>query len=551
MPRSLRPQFLLTLLLMLVIPGLCGFIFLAQNAPRDWSLHWSQPAIAVASTSTSDFSATQTPQGYDVVWTRPDGSLVFSRFDSASHRIRADVLLKGHPEPSSQSLTLGRSGSMDVAFWREDFNNGSRVVAAVLTPHRKPVYHTLATGTFALEHPIAFAAGRGIDVVFSWQRPTFNVYLAGISGSGKPLLPRALTRVKSYAFNPHAAVDGANTIQLLYMDACCSDSAMNMVHARYRLDGTPLGRPEVLERIASVNGGAGQGSTPDRWGLDVQRDGEAALAVWADDKGAASAEWKGTRTVLPWHETIPGLSSPVLAMAISGSQKELIWQQQFNLGENLSTVPLDRTLMPRALPDRITFEAAGDDVPVGLTLRGGPAVLWQASPTSSSNARVESSRFSMGELAAPSVWARMGLGLANPLGGLFILIFGGLAVGMLLAVSNVLLIILLVGVYYAALRKLPSSWKWYAYAVVIDVILFAFIVSWGAPTPPVLFLTSLSQSSGLLALGGTLVFTVVLATTALRRIDDVYRASAMAMAALFFVGFLQALLIMQGQIAKI
>jgi hypothetical protein len=540
-----------TILLLIVIPGICGFIFLAQNAPRDWSLHWTQPSIAVASTSATDFSAVQTSQGYDAVWTRPNGSLVFSRFDTRSRRIQPDVLLKGQPEASSQSLTLGRSGSMDVAFWREDFNNGSRLVAAALSPNKKPVYHILATGTSALEHPRAFTAGRWVYVVFSWQRPNFDVYLAGITGTGAPVRPKKLTHAKTYAFNPHAAEDGTNTIQLLYMDACCAGSGMHMVHARYRLDGTPLGKPQILERIGSVNGGIGQGSTPDRWGLDVERDGAAVVAVWADDKGAAAAEWRGSRQVVPWHLSVAGLSSPVLTLTTSGGRKELIWQQQFNLGENLTTVELDRNLVPVNQPDRVTFEAAADDVPVGISLNGQPAVLWQASPTSSVNGRVESSRFSTNQLPAPSVWARLGLGLANPLGALFILVFGGLAVGMLLAVSNVLVIILLVGAYYALVRKLPSGLKWYAYAVIIDVILFALIVSWGAPTPPVLFLTSLSQSSGLLALGGALIFTVFLATTFLRRIDDVYRASAMALAALFFVGFMQALLIMQGQIAKI
>jgi hypothetical protein len=42
-----------------------------------------------------------------------------------------------------------------------------------------------------------------------------------------------------------------------------------------------------------------------------------------------------------------------------------------------------------------------------------------------------------------------------------------------------------------------------------------------------------------------------MARTVLKHLDDVYRAALMAAGAFFFISFLQALLLMQGQIAKI
>lgn len=550
MPRSRSRLSLLAILPLVIIPVVCGVIFLAQNAPRDWSLHWVQPRTAIASTSSTDFSAVSAPHGYDIAWERPNGALVVSRFNSAGHALSAPISLKGSPEANSQSITLARSGPTDIIVWREDLQNGSRLRAAIVRPGALPVYRTLANGPWSLEHPRAFVDGNRVDVVFSWQRGSFDVYLSQIAPNGSISTPRPLTHVTTYAFNPHAVVDAAGDINLMYMQSCCQGS-MKMMYARYSDAGRLVSPPRSLATITSVSSGSNSSSTPDRWGLDIVRDGSAVVSAWSGDDGIMAAAWHNGRSVVGPHVALPGVSPPTVVYSIAGNQRELVWPQGFDLGSMLATVRVNRALMPTEEPDRVAFQGESDDVPVPVVLHNQPGLLWQAAVSGTNIYKVEESRFTPQRLGAPNAWARLGLGLANPMGNFAILLLGGLAVGVLLAAANVLLIIALVALYLVGFRKLEGRWKWYVYAVAITVVLFVLFISMGAPAPPVLFLTGFSQNSGLLALGGTLLFIVWMARTVLRRIDDVYRASLMAAGAFFFIGFLQALLLMQGQIGRI
>jgi len=209
--------------------------------------------------------------------------------------------------------------------------------------------------------------------------------------------------------------------------------------------------------------------------------------------------------------------------------------------------------VPTAI-DRVAYEARSDDEPVAIALNGQPAVLWQALTSETSATGIEVSHFTPATLSAPSPWSKFGLGLANPLGNLAFVLAGAAAVGVLLTVANVLLLGIMVAVYLVVFRRTPvvlNSVKWYAYAVVVAAILYAVFVDWGAPSPPLLFLSSLSGTAGMVAVGGMLLFVLVLTRTVLRRLDDVFRAALMAFAALYFIAFLQAIVLMQGQVAKI
>jgi hypothetical protein len=211
---------------------------------------------------------------------------------------------------------------------------------------------------------------------------------------------------------------------------------------------------------------------------------------------------------------------------------------------------LNGAALPAGDVERVAYEGALDDQPEPILLRGEPAVVWQAEQ-SGGHATIETSRFSPATVQAPSPAEQFGLGVANPLGAIAILIFGGVGLGVLIAAANILIILALVLVYIVAFRFADRRWKWSAFGVVVSALVYVLLVPLGAPSPPVLFLTSFAGLAGVLALAGALLFTVLLNQLLLRRLDDVYRAAIMATCTLFFLGFLQALVFVQGQLGRI
>lgn len=556
----LRRHTVVAIIPLVVIPFLLALQFLSSYAPRDWSLHWLQPKTVISSTSSDDYSSVMTPQGYDLLWTSPANRLYLSRLDHAGRRLGPDVALAG----SSQSPTLGVSGSTVVAAWRQDVNGGSRLDAAVIQAGKAPRYLTLASGPWPLEHPLAFSDGPDVGIVFSWQRTgPYNVFLSRV-GPGHPSDTRAapqrgtrarpvqLTHVSSYAFYPHAVLDAAGNIQIIYLQACCG-GGFRLVHDRFSLAGRPLGSERSLGVITSMGGG-GQSGTPASWGLDVVAQGTRVWVTWAGDQGLMDAAFDSRgRLVLP-----PTLAAPLqttfhLAFTVAGGHRELVWEQPYELGVYLGTIPVGANGLPPAgaKPDRVAFESVSAALPQPLRLGGKPAVLYQANPSQTDVYRIEVSRFSPRVLAAPSVWAKLGLGLGSPVVNLAVLLVAALAFGVLITVANFLILIVLILAYFVIARLTPASWKWFVYTAVLIAALFLLFVRPGAPSPPLLFVTALPYNLGLLSIAGMAVFIIVLAWTILRRLDDVYRAAVMAFVAIYFIAFLEAITLVQGTVAKI
>ncbi len=548
----LRPRTWLTAMVLLVIPVVCSLLFLYSNAPRNWSLHWVDPRTVVAAASSREYAAVTTPQGWDIAWINVNGNLVLSRFDVSGRRLIADVSLRGTPSGSAQPLTLARAGNLDVVAWRQDTANGSSLRAALVSLGVKPRYRILADGGYPLEHPDAFAGNGKVYVVFSWQRTAFDVYMSRIDPGGVVLPPVQLTHAVSYAYDPHAAVDAMGILHLVYLDECCKQQAFALRHRRFTLSGVPVGPITTVAKV-TFGGQAGGNAAPDQWAFDVRRNGNTVWAAWSGDGGLSVAAWRGSRMTVPPTLVVPGGVTPSLTLSAVGGRQELIWKQIFELGSDLTALQLDAHGVPTAI-DRVAYEARSDDEPVAIALNGQPAVLWQALTSETSATGIEVSHFTPATLSAPSPWSKFGLGLANPLGNLAFVLAGAAAVGVLLTVANVLLLGIMVAVYLVVFRRTPvvlNSVKWYAYAVVVAAILYAVFVDWGAPSPPLLFLSSLSGTAGMVAVGGMLLFVLVLTRTVLRRLDDVFRAALMAFAALYFIAFLQAIVLMQGQVAKI
>jgi hypothetical protein len=541
----------LSVAILILLPLSIGLYFLGTNAPRDWSLHWTQPTTVVAATSNGDFATVSTPRGLDVVWETPSGGLRLTRTDSNGRRAAPTIALRGAAASSPQSVTMARLGTSDVIFWRQDTSNQSVLHAAIVSPSGAVRYHTLAASTSPLEHPFAFPANGRVDVVFSWQRGAYDVYLAGIKPDGTAQRPVRLTHVPAYAFNPHAAVDSAHHIQLMYMQSCCEGNAMTMMRARYTLSGREIGTPQTLERLNSVSSGANSSSTPDRWGLDMRVVNGRVMAVWIDDAGLRSAVW-GSKGAAPLASTtvLLGAASPVVALASAGGHTTATLIAQTDVASTLTSIELNERGQPLGTPDRVVYEGALDDQPEPAVLGGQPAVVWQAVQNGEVVA-IESSRYSPAALPAPTPEEQFGLGVTNPLGALAVLVFGGLGLAVLIAAANVLIILALVLIYIILFRTARGTWKWYAFGITLAAFVYILLVPLDAPSPPVLFLTSFVGAAGVIAIGGACVFAVLLNRLLLRRLEDVYRAAVMSCTALFFLGFVQALVFVQGQLGRI
>lgn len=540
-----RTRAALWLIPLFLVPVVCAVFFMVDKAPRDWSYHWKAPETLVGSTSSTSVSAVTSPAGWDVLWQRDQSTMVVSHFARDGKRIGSDVTITGSP----QATALGRAGTDEAVFWREDIENGSQLRVATLVPGQAPVYRTVARGPWALEHPYAFAAGKDIDVVFSWQRSQYDVYLGRIRPDGSVARPIRLTHAASYAFEPRAVVDAQGDIMLFYLDQCCGGSAYHMVAARFTPAGDPIGTPRRLDLIQSI-AGQGNGGTPEQWGLSVARDGPDVWAVWQGDHGFTVARFRDGSPLGPPVPILP-VSAPVIALSVAGPYHELTWTEQTDITIALMTISLGPDGLPNAPPDRVAFEAATADNPTPLSGGPVPAVLWQATPSHGVSTRIEASVYSPRKIGPPTVWARLGLGLGSPIGNFLILVVGGFFVGLLLAAGNILLIAGLLLLYLLVFRRLSGPLRWYAYIAAVAVILYLLYVVKDAPNPPIFFMTGISGALGLLAMGGMLVFVWVLMHGFLRRIEDFYRAGILAFASLYFLGFLEAVTIVQSQVGKI
>lgn len=542
----LQPKLILAVLVMLAISVASGLFFLAGNAPRDWSLHWENPRTILRGTSDQAYAASATSHGWDVAWMSNSGKLYLSRFARTGHPLGAPVLLHGTPV----TLALGVAGPTQVVAWRYDTNGGSGLRAALVRPGQPPLYRTLASGPWPLEHPWVFAAGRRVGIVFSWQRTgIYDVYLSYIAPNGQVTPPVRLTHVAQYAFDPRAVRTPDGDVDLLYMDACCNGSTYHLQYARYSAAGRLRSRPL---RLADIDiGGEGQGSTPDIWGIALRTAGTRVWAAWTGDQGLGLAAMQGGREVVPPHVLVPMVSTDTIALALHGNEREVVWDQQESQGVNLSTLSFDAAGQPLQGVDRVTFEPAIDAEPIPVTLGGHPAVIWQATPAQSATSVIEVSRFTPKARPAPSLWAKFGLGLANPLGNLLLLLVAGIVVGLLLTVGNILSVFALTVIYFLVALVVRTRWKWYLYPAVLAAILYVLLDRMAAPSPPVFFLSALNGSAALVALVGSATFALIFGIILLRRVEDLYRAGLMAFAALYFVAFLQALILVQGQIARI
>jgi hypothetical protein len=190
--------------------------------------------------------------------------------------------------------------------------------------------------------------------------------------------------------------------------------------------------------------------------------------------------------------------------------------------------------------------------PHAFATRDGATIMWQlVSRDISSTFETASYRRS----GAPTLAQRLGLGYGNPWEAAALLVFGALGLATLTTTVNIFWVIglaVLGLLTIRLLRWLPS--RWWVYACLLACVLFLVFVSPGGPT---LFLVTMQGAGlatvpfGLLAFGGALAFVSWAGAVPLRRVDDVYRAGAMAFLGVFFFAFIEGVVFVQQQLGTI
>src|SRR5947209_9940330 len=110
MQRWLREHTAVSVTVIALLPLLCGVLFLADNATRDWSLHWVA-ARPLATSSDAAFAAASTHRGVDLLYTRADNHLQLARYSAFRAPTGHVRTLPGTPV----ELTLATTGEIGRA----------------------------------------------------------------------------------------------------------------------------------------------------------------------------------------------------------------------------------------------------------------------------------------------------------------------------------------------------------------------------------------------------------------------------------------------------
>ena len=185
-------------------------------------------------------------------------------------------------------------------------------------------------------------------------------------------------------------------------------------------------------------------------------------------------------------------------------------------------------------------------------VRGQPQVVWET-VTKGINARFETVRYRSQD--RPTLTQRLGLGLGNPWETIGVLVITSLGVAVLTTVGNILMILALAVAGLVALRILrPVPGRWVIYAVFLTGTLY---LSFVAPGGPILFLSPLPSMGlaplpfGVIAASGALLFVLWMGATAMRRIEDPFRAALMVVSGVYFFAFVEAIVFIQQRLGYI
>jgi hypothetical protein len=541
---------ILILLPALALFAVCGVIFLAGHAPRTWADHWAPPRTLTSGAGGAEFGASPAPGGWDILWVDDDnGTLVLS---TAGHPYRRTILDRGDlGEPA-----LLRTRSYELGAWIHNTNNGTALMGVWLLSGKSPRVFTMVQSTRPMEHPYIFADGAGrFGILFSWQeRGNFENHVVWLrQGSTYPSAPIVLNKAEFYSFYPRAVAMRGGSFGVLYLDECCRQLIWNVYFQTFDSRGRPIGPRHALDKLLSF-GGQGR-SIPNQWGEDIRAD--ASGTVWGAFSGDAGiwvfkASPRGSILGGPRLLSLDAGTPEAVGLALTRNGGYLIWEQSYDLGTYVDSQRFDAALRPVGGPERVVYASGSQTNPHVAVANGKPDIVWQTiSRGIGSTFDTVTYRPSTG----PTLAQTLGLGLGNPWEELGILLVGGLSLATLVTTANIILVMVAGFIGWVTLRPLNRlQSRWIIYAGMLTFVLYYFFV---APGGPLFFLDTIpslglaAMPYGFIACVAALMFVVWVGLTALKRIDDVYRAGIMAFLGVYFFAFLETVVFIQQRIGYV
>ncbi len=542
---------ILVLLPVLLTFTVVGIVFLAAHAPRTWAAHWTQPTRTASEDGASEFGAVPASHGaWDLLWVNVETSQLIHSHATGSGAGTSEQIDRGQVEQP----TLVRIKRQLFGAWVHNFNGSTELDAAILQPAADRRIVRIAGGRAPIEHPYLFAAPNGaVGLVFSWQqRGNFDLYMTTLTpGLRRIGAIHRLTTSEFYSFYPRAVTDAAGGIDIMHLESCCQQQGWNVVFQRFDSAGHALSPVRLLDAIRF------NGFAPDvnQWGADLRATSNGTVwGAFGGLNGALifAADSHGHIVRKPVTVDSQGASPESIAIAASNAGGYVFWEQPYDLGSYLESRSFDPRLR-FGTPERVEYLSGHQTNPHAALIDGTPTVVWQSwNETNNAVFDISGHRAAQG----PDLAQRLGFGLGNPWEDAVVLSIGSMILAVLATVINLLAVVVLALIGLLVVRwtqKVPG--RWLIYSCFLTAVIYAvFVTPGGGPT---LFLTPIPTLGlaavpfGLLAVLGSMFFVIWMGQTALKRIDDIYRAAIMAFLGIYFIAFLEAAVFIQQRLGYI
>jgi hypothetical protein len=541
---------------LLTAPVLATFVFvggilLRVYAPTSAAANFTSPQWVAHGIASSDYAVVALRNGWGMVETDHANRLTYSTF-SANQRRESSTRVLDRSAAQDGMPAVARTGSAVLAVWVNSVgSNASRLVGMSVGARPDQKAFTIVPPVGTVEHPDVFTVGDRFDVVFSWQRSgLFNIYLASVSPRmGRVLFVRRLVHATGYGFYPRAVADDGGSIFLAYMDQCCKPRTWEVHVRRFSASGRSIGRDTVVTDVPELTGASGEPPViPTQWGIAVARGPDGSIwAAWEANNSLSLSRWSnrgrmlsdntvlagGLNTDYPAVQVVPRMRGGLVFVGADDGLQTQITSVTFDGGGKAGR------------PQRVEYTpGASIQNPVAVSDDGHVLVVWHSVPDGSYIAGVATSLYGVGHVS--SIAAQFGLSSGNPWGVLAILLavaaFGGAAV----TVVNIFIVVPLIAAWLPVGRLISERYQWIAYSGVIGLALtLAFSVRTIVSSAALVIVPFRSHSGWLVAIGAVFVGYWI-GRKALANQDAIFRAAGTVLMAFYFVGFMWALVGLEG-----
>jgi ABC-type dipeptide/oligopeptide/nickel transport system permease subunit len=533
--------------------------FLYAHSPLLYSSHYNSAQMLDTAAGASEYGAVAMPDGgWSLLFTAPDDRVVYLRTLAAGNQLRR--LVVGQANATSLGRpSLAVEGRSALGAW---VSPGGGIRVARIGPRSVDEFSLPVVGS-SVDHPyvIGVASGR-FEVLFQAldSNGVSSIYLAGIPpAGGRATFVREIVRSHDYALDPRGVADGSGNLDVIYMSRFHAPF-WHWMFRRFAPSGMSLRRPQVLETVSYYIPGPPPVPTllPDRWAAEIERASDGTVwAAWGGDGDASVAHWsRAGKILLPPTVVIPfGWEQPTAthfterALGLSVNPRGgVIFHEQgsFSLAY-IAATPFDLQGTATASSERIVYLAGGyGEDPHGGLVHGRPAVIWLR--VGGSTAAIMLSQFHPAQ--SPDLLTRFGLNIGTLWQNILFVILGSLAVGAGAALVNLLIPAALVGIWLLLSRMFRGRLLWSVYFLVIcGALLYLFA---RADQPGyVQVISGLGSPVNWIAVIGGMLFSWWTGFLALRQQDAVIRASGIALACIYFVGVMWAVVWVQSQMTVI